>query len=114
MLCSCQQSELYKCNSATFALHCIYYYHLRQIDLDTIETSNLNRQFLFRQKHVGESKAKVAAEAVQRFRPNARIIAHQVRPNSCFYPLALPSIPHFWQAKESRVRAEMWFWLRAM
>ncbi|KAK9841863.1 hypothetical protein WJX81_007903 [Elliptochloris bilobata] len=47
------------------------------IDMDTIETSNLNRQFLFRRKHVGQSKAKVAAEAVQRFRPNARILAHQ-------------------------------------
>ena len=50
-----------------------------QIDMDTIETSNLNRQFLFRKRHVGESKAKVAAEAVKRFRPNASIMAHQVR-----------------------------------
>ena len=47
--------------------------------MDTIETSNLNRQFLFRKRHVGESKAKVAAEAVKRFRPNASIMAHQVR-----------------------------------
>jgi ubiquitin-like 1-activating enzyme E1 B len=31
-----------------------------QIDLDTIEVSNLNRQFLFRQSHVGQSKAKVS------------------------------------------------------
>lgn len=31
-----------------------------QIDLDTIEVSNLNRQFLFRQFHVGQSKAKVS------------------------------------------------------
>ena len=50
-----------------------------QIDMDTIETSNLNRQFLFRRHHVGESKAKVAAEAVKRFRPNARIQADQVQ-----------------------------------
>jgi ubiquitin-like 1-activating enzyme E1 B len=31
-----------------------------QIDLDTIEVSNLNRQFLFQQSHVGLSKAKVS------------------------------------------------------
>ncbi len=46
--------------------------------MDTIETSNLNRQFLFRQRHVGQSKAKVAAEAVKRFRPAANITAYQV------------------------------------
>lgn len=51
--------------------------HVHVIDMDTIETSNLNRQFLFRKRHVGESKAKVAAEAVKRFRPNARIQADQ-------------------------------------
>ena len=49
-----------------------------QIDMDTIETSNLNRQFLFRKRHVGSSKASVAAQAVQQFRPSARITAHQV------------------------------------
>ncbi|KAJ9189689.1 hypothetical protein P3X46_000950 [Hevea brasiliensis] len=43
------------------------------IDMDTIEVSNLNRQFLFRQSHVGQSKAMVARDAVLRFRPNISI-----------------------------------------
>ena len=30
--------------------------------MDTIEVSNLNRQFLFRQSHVGQSKAKVSVK----------------------------------------------------
>ena len=34
------------------------------IDLDTIDVSNLNRQFLFRSHHVGKSKCLVAAETV--------------------------------------------------
>ncbi|KAK6946292.1 Ubiquitin-activating enzyme, SCCH domain [Dillenia turbinata] len=43
------------------------------IDMDTIEVSNLNRQFLFRQFHVGQSKAKVARDAVLKFRPHIKI-----------------------------------------
>ncbi|XP_026435875.1 SUMO-activating enzyme subunit 2-like [Papaver somniferum] len=43
------------------------------IDMDTIEVSNLNRQFLFRKSHVGQSKAKVARDAVLRFRPQINI-----------------------------------------
>uniref|UniRef100_A0A803LDM5 SUMO-activating enzyme subunit n=1 Tax=Chenopodium quinoa TaxID=63459 RepID=A0A803LDM5_CHEQI len=46
------------------------------IDMDTIEVSNLNRQFLFRQSHVGQSKAKVARDAVLKFRPHISITAH--------------------------------------
>ena len=49
-----------------------------QVDLDTIEVSNLNRQFLFRRSHVGQSKASTAAQAVKAFRPHAQITAHQV------------------------------------
>ncbi|KAK4284768.1 hypothetical protein QN277_001551 [Acacia crassicarpa] len=43
------------------------------IDMDTIEVSNLNRQFLFRQSHVGQSKSKVARDAVLKFRPHVSI-----------------------------------------
>lgn len=46
------------------------------IDLDTIDVSNLNRQFLFRSHHVGQSKALVAREIALGFNPRARITAH--------------------------------------
>ena len=46
------------------------------IDLDTIDVSNLNRQFLFRPEHVGQSKAKVAAQAAMEFNPDARVTSH--------------------------------------
>ncbi|XP_061163588.1 SUMO-activating enzyme subunit 2-like [Saccostrea echinata] len=46
------------------------------IDLDTIDVSNLNRQFLFRKEHVGKSKAQVAKESAMSFNPNAKIVAY--------------------------------------
>lgn len=52
------------------------------IDMDTIEVSNLNRQFLFRQSHVGQSKAKVARDAVLKFRPHISITAYHANVKS--------------------------------
>ncbi|KAL1959145.1 hypothetical protein VTO42DRAFT_2932 [Malbranchea cinnamomea] len=46
------------------------------IDLDTIDLSNLNRQFLFRQEHIKKSKAQVAKEVASKFRPTAKLEAY--------------------------------------
>jgi len=46
------------------------------IDLDTIDISNLNRQFLFQKQHVGKSKSHVARESALRFAPDANIKAY--------------------------------------
>ncbi|KAF2261929.1 ubiquitin-activating enzyme E1 3 [Lojkania enalia] len=46
------------------------------VDLDTIDLSNLNRQFLFRNEHIKMSKALVAKESAGRFNPNVKIEAY--------------------------------------
>eukprot|EP00066_Takifugu_rubripes_P022978 XP_011612244.1 PREDICTED: ubiquitin-like modifier-activating enzyme 1 [Takifugu rubripes] len=48
-------------------------------DMDFIEKSNLNRQFLFRSQDIGKSKSKIAAKAVREMNPQMNITDHQNR-----------------------------------
>uniref|UniRef100_A0A7N9AKF0 E1 ubiquitin-activating enzyme n=1 Tax=Mastacembelus armatus TaxID=205130 RepID=A0A7N9AKF0_9TELE len=48
-------------------------------DMDTIERSNLNRQFLFRPSDVTKMKSDTAAAAVKQMNPSIRITGHQNR-----------------------------------
>ncbi|KAJ8257910.1 hypothetical protein GJAV_G00191040 [Gymnothorax javanicus] len=48
-------------------------------DMDSIERSNLNRQFLFRPQDIGMPKSEVAAKATVSMNPSMRITAHQNR-----------------------------------
>ncbi|THW35891.1 hypothetical protein D6D22_07911 [Aureobasidium pullulans] len=57
-------------------LVCTGFGEIHVVDLDTIDLSNLNRQFLFRHAHIKKSKALVAREAASKFNPNVKIEAH--------------------------------------
>ena len=46
-------------------------------DHDTIEKSNLNRQFLFRKGDIGHSKSQSAANAVKKMNPQFNVQGHQ-------------------------------------
>ena len=52
----CTRVPNFVINCGVFHTNC---YSSFQIDLDTIDVSNLNRQFLFRKEHVGKSKSQV-------------------------------------------------------
>lgn len=61
---------------STTCFMCVFFLSRIQIDLDTIDVSNLNRQFLFHKEHVGKSKAEVARESALAFNPNVQIKAY--------------------------------------
>ncbi|KAI9034348.1 ThiF family protein [Hyaloraphidium curvatum] len=46
------------------------------VDLDTIDLSNLNRQFLFQRQHISKSKAHVARETALQFNPDAKVFSY--------------------------------------
>ncbi|KAJ0068755.1 hypothetical protein NL108_010829, partial [Boleophthalmus pectinirostris] len=53
--------------------------HITVTDMDHIEKSNLNRQFLFRSQDIGNPKSDVAARAAKAMNPQLNITAHQNR-----------------------------------
>eukprot|EP00128_Syssomonas_multiformis_P002420 Colp12_sorted_trinity150504_noHs@8955 len=53
--------------------------HVYVTDMDTIEKSNLNRQFLFRPWDVSKAKSEVAATAARHMNPRINITSHQNR-----------------------------------
>ena len=53
--------------------------NLHVIDLDTIDVSNLNRQFLFQRVHVGQSKSVCATNTVKLFNPDVNITTYHER-----------------------------------
>lgn len=48
-------------------------------DDDIIEVSNLNRQFLFRYKDIGQSKSKIACEEAKKFNSNFKIESKEIK-----------------------------------
>lgn len=48
-------------------------------DMDTIEKSNLNRQFLFRSKDVQQPKSTVACNAIKEMNPDVNVVSYVAR-----------------------------------
>ena len=78
-------------------------------DMDLIERSNLNRQLLFRQEHVGQAKALVAAAEATKLNPalNVRAYTEQLIASSeaAAAPDGYPFGSSFWQSLDVVVTA---------
>ena len=62
-------------------------------DMDTIEKSNLNRQFLFRNSDIGQSKSLTAAKAVRTMNPRFAVKALDIPVSvTHLFVVFLPSI----------------------
>ncbi|KAM0684441.1 E1 ubiquitin-activating protein uba2 [Mitosporidium daphniae] len=59
------------------------------VDMDTIEVTNLHRQFLFRKEHIGQPKATVAAMIMESFSPSLRGLIKPWVANVFSLPLTL-------------------------
>uniref|UniRef100_A0A915HTS9 THIF-type NAD/FAD binding fold domain-containing protein n=1 Tax=Romanomermis culicivorax TaxID=13658 RepID=A0A915HTS9_ROMCU len=62
-------------NFSMIGLGCGKHGSVTVTDMDQIEISNLNRQFLFRRNDVGSKKSTVAAEAAKQFNPDLNVVA---------------------------------------
>ena len=76
LLVDCLISNLVIFSFWFFSLH---QGHIYVTDMDTIEKSNLNRQFLFRPHDVQKLKSNVASAAAKQMNPHLNITAHQNR-----------------------------------